>query len=296
MRKILAGALLLSSAILPALAQQRPKITGISYVRFYSTDRAGVQRLYAEHLGLAKREEGGMDVYLVGNSQRIEIDPAPRPTPDQAMLEEIGFETDNPAALEKYLRAHNVVTKKIANGITLTDRVQPRISFIKRRINPKHDTAREVSNRIIHAGFIVKDRKTEDPLFLDTLGFKPYWYGNSDGGANPNWVSLQTPDAHEWVEYMLRNSDHPSRRTLGVMYHVSLGVVNMKDAVAKLKQNGYVDPKQGTNLEPNAGLDGKWQYNIYDPDESRVELMEFAPFRTPCCSAPQQPPPSPTDR
>jgi hypothetical protein len=29
---------------------------------------------------------------------------------------------------------------------------------------------------------------------------------------------------------------------------------------------------------------GKWQLNVYDPDLTRLELMEFKPLRKPCCS------------
>jgi hypothetical protein len=32
------------------------------------------------------------------------------------------------------------------------------------------------------------------------------------------------------------------------------------------------------------GKDGKWQANLYDPDGTRVELMEFQPVMKPCCS------------
>ena len=32
------------------------------------------------------------------------------------------------------------------------------------------------------------------------------------------------------------------------------------------------------------GKDGKWQLNLYDPDFTRVELMEFQPVQKPCCS------------
>jgi hypothetical protein len=35
---------------------------------------------------------------------------------------------------------------------------------------------------------------------------------------------------------------------------------------------------------PKMGRDGKWQLNLYDPDLTRVELMEFKPSEMPCCS------------
>ena len=35
---------------------------------------------------------------------------------------------------------------------------------------------------------------------------------------------------------------------------------------------------------PSMGLDGKWQANLYDPDGTRVELMEYSAVKKPCCS------------
>jgi len=36
--------------------------------------------------------------------------------------------------------------------------------------------------------------------------------------------------------------------------------------------------------KPQIGRDGKWQLNLYDPNQTRVELMEPRPVRKPCCS------------
>ena len=35
---------------------------------------------------------------------------------------------------------------------------------------------------------------------------------------------------------------------------------------------------------PKIGRDGKWQYNLFDPDGTRAETMEFQPVVKPCCS------------
>jgi len=36
--------------------------------------------------------------------------------------------------------------------------------------------------------------------------------------------------------------------------------------------------------EPRIGHDGKRQLNLYDPGQTRVELMEFTPVEKPRCS------------
>ena len=37
--------------------------------------------------------------------------------------------------------------------------------------------------------------------------------------------------------------------------------------------------------EPKVGKDGKYQFNMYDPDGIRLELMEFHAVEKPCCSS-----------
>jgi hypothetical protein len=73
-------------------------------------------------------------------------------------------------------------------------------------------------------------------------------------------------------------------RQLGVLNHFSLGVPNMEKAVTALYVSDAIrfSPRHDG---PQMGKDGKWQANLYDPDGTRVELMEFQPVMKPCCSA-----------
>ena len=63
------------------------------------------------------------------------------------------------------------------------------------------------------------------------------------------------------------------------MNHIALGVPSVEAAAEQLRKNGrkLAEP-------PKIGRDGKWQLNLYDPDETRVEFMEFTPIERPCCS------------
>ena len=119
------------------------------------------------------------------------------------------------------------------------------------------------------------------------LGFKPYWFGAMQPG-HLDWVSQQVPDGHDWLEYMMvgDGSDTPLSRVnqgeLGVLNHFSIGVANMEEAVTTLIKEGRLSLRHDG---PQMGKDGKWQANLYDPDGTRVELMEFQPVTEPCCSA-----------
>jgi catechol 2,3-dioxygenase-like lactoylglutathione lyase family enzyme len=141
--------------------------------------------------------------------------------------------------------------------------------------------------RIIHAGFVVRDRAAMDRFYRDTLGFHVYWHGGMKDGED-NWVDMQVPDGTDWIEYMLKVPENATHKQLGVMNHIALGVPDIHAAQEQLIKNGW----KGTE-EPKIGRDGKWQLNLYDPDETRVELMEFKPTKEPCCSPYTGPHPHP---
>jgi hypothetical protein len=92
-----------------------------------------------------------------------------------------------------------------------------------------------------------------------------------------DWVDMRVPEGTDWLEYML-NVRNPSVRTLGVMHHMALGVPSVAAAYKTVIERGLKPEK------PQIGRDGKWQLNLYDPNSTRVELMEPKPVRPPCCS------------
>jgi catechol 2,3-dioxygenase-like lactoylglutathione lyase family enzyme len=145
-----------------------------------------------------------------------------------------------------------------------------------------------ISHRIIHVGFIVHDREAEDHFYRDLLGFHIYWHGGMQPGGT-DWVAMQVPDGTDWLEYMLNIKPNADLHTTGVMNHVSIGVPDMKQAQAKLESHGW---KAHGDEHAQIGKDGKWQLNVYDPDFTRIELMEFKPTQKPCCSDFQGPHPS----
>jgi catechol 2,3-dioxygenase-like lactoylglutathione lyase family enzyme len=134
-----------------------------------------------------------------------------------------------------------------------------------------------VSDHMIHAGFIVHDRAAEDLFYKEILGFKLMWFGGMKDDEI-KWVDMRVPDGSDWIEYMLGNVN-PSPRTRGIMNHMALGVKDIQAADKKVLAHGFMPGEQ-----PKIGRDGKWQLNLYDPDLTRVEMMEFQPVETPCCS------------
>ena len=276
--------LLLFTLVSFGQAPQRPAITGVAFFRMYAADPAASAAFYSKTLGLPGKESDGVTRYAVNGSQWLEVKPLPSPAPVSRM-EAVAFTTRDVAALERYLKARSVaIAQPLKDGVFgVHDPEGNLILFVQQGVKPAGLPAPlpdAPSHRIIHAGFMVADRNNEDAFWRGILGFRPYWYG----GPKPdtiNWVSLQVPDGSDWIEYMLNNPPNPTLQHIGVMDHFSLGVANMKDTVAKLAANNCEGPNC---TKSQMGKDGKVQLNLYDPDLTRVEFMEFQPSEKPCCS------------
>ncbi|MFZ0961435.1 MAG: VOC family protein [Terriglobia bacterium] len=280
-------------------ATVRPKITGIDHVAFYTTAPEGVARLYHVVLGLSGAsplEPGETVRYMVGK-QWVGFSAA-RDAQSPNRLDHVAFSTDDLAALKHYLVNKGVpVTGAIqswpdgSRSFRVKDPEGYTIEFVDRAkaVPQAKPDPGAVSRRLIHAGFIVRDRGKEDAFYKDILGFHLYWYGGMHDGRT-DWVAMQVPDGTDWIEYMLNISDHPDLRDFGMMNHISLGVENMQEAAAKLESHGW---KPNGPEHQQMGRDGKRQLNVFDPDFTRVELMEFRPAEKPCCSDFQGPHPGP---
>jgi catechol 2,3-dioxygenase-like lactoylglutathione lyase family enzyme len=283
MRKLLA-LLLLAAASSFVVAQQRPAITGIAFVRFYSSDAAASANFYGKTLGFSSSKDGDITRYPVNDLQWIETTPLPNPAP-AARQAAVGFTTRDAKAMVKYLQAHSVeIVDPLKNGKFSVHDPEGNLIFFVQEVKgatvPPAVPATAVSRRVIHAGFVVKDRAVEDRFYRDVLGFRPYWYGGPNDTAI-NWVSQQVPDGQDWLEYMLNNGPAPSPKQYGSSDHASLGVEHMADAVAAVQRNGCEGP---ACTATKTGRDGKVQLNLFDPDLSRVEVMEFKPSGPTCCS------------
>jgi catechol 2,3-dioxygenase-like lactoylglutathione lyase family enzyme len=273
----------------------RPRILGIDRVEFYSTNIAGARDFYSRILSpegtcilCEQAPLSPLHISLTSN-QLVTLSTPPPPAPPN-LLYEVDFLTDDVTMMKKYLQANNIaVQERGAGGEKFLVAIDPeghRIGFGK----PARITTATLglgNMRVIHAGFVVRDRTAEDKFYKDVLGFHVYWHGGMKEGED-NWVDMQVPDGSDWIEYMLKVPDNATHKQLGVMNHIALGVPDIHAAQQQLIKNGW----KGTE-EPKIGRDGKWQLNLYDPDETRVEMMEFKPTKEPCCSAYTGPHPGP---
>jgi|SRR5450755_1881653 catechol 2,3-dioxygenase-like lactoylglutathione lyase family enzyme len=271
-------------------APDRPEITGIALVRLRVSNMDASRAFYAKTLGLTQATKSCFSMaisapcFIVNSLQQIELVPSD-PAENKNAVEAIGYHVRDAGSMREYLLGRGVKcseVKKSESGekyVEVQDPEDHRVLFL----SPGNGTVSSVaisplSNQIIHAGFVVRDRAAEDSFYKDILGFRLYWHGGMKDDET-SWVAMEVPNGTTWLEYMLNISPTADHHTFGVMNHISLGVTDLKAADARLIQNGWKPTE-----EPKLGRDGKWQLNLYDPDDTRVEYMEYKPAAKPCCS------------
>lgn len=296
----LLSVLLVSRAVLngrprPAV---RPAIVGVAHIGLRTDDMMAARKFYGGILGyqepfsLDKPDGSGLMLtyFKVNDHQYIEVFPELKDA-KQDRLSHISFETTDAEQLRDYLAS---------KGIKVPERLEPRldrdlgfdvkdpdghtVEFVQYTPNSIHMQAAgkflpegRVSERMIHVGVTVKDRAAADHFYKDILGFKEFWHGGMTDNET-DWVDMRVPEGTDWLEYMLNVKD-PDPRTLGVMHHFALGVPSVKTGYEAVSKRGYASDEK-----PQVGRDGKWQFNMYDPNLTRVELMEPKPVQKPCCS------------
>jgi catechol 2,3-dioxygenase-like lactoylglutathione lyase family enzyme len=267
----------------------RPRITGIDHVTIYVADVEKSRQFYSGILGFtancAPSRSPETCLLVLPSRQRVLLKPAPPVGNLKSFIPEIAFATDNLAQMRKYLTAHGFAPEAAkgdaepAKSFHVRDPEGNVIAFVEGTTSKLNSAAapKQIGTHLIHAGFVVKDLAAENRFYVDLLGFRLYWYGGfKDDGID--WYELQVPDGPDWIEYMLNIAPDADHKELGIQNHFSFGVKDVHAAAAQLRERG-LKAFDG----PEVGRDGKDSLDAYDPDGTRVEIMEFTPKQKPCC-------------
>lgn len=290
--------LVLTAATSAQSVPVRPKITGISHLAVYSSDLAATDHYYREIIGAAKLPdpENPHGVrYAINSTQFIEVLPLPAGVGINR-LDHSAYTTNDAEGMRKFLAAKSWKTpakvEKGADGsrwFSVLDPEGNKVEFVEPPRLPVEISAPNLIGRhIIHLGIMVHSRAVEDTFYKDLLGFRPYWFGGMVENRL-DWVSQQTPDSHDWLEYMLAHDTassgipaNISQHDLGVLDHLSIGVASVDVAHKTLEEGNRLNGVHDAHTQ--IGKDGKGQFNLYDPDGIRLELMNFHASEKPCCS------------
>lgn len=286
------AAILLTCPLLAQTPVTRPRILGISHVSFFVSDLPGALDFWQGLLGYAdpyddiKYRDGSVHIAFlkINDHQHIELFKEQPPT-GEGRLNHLAFVTDNAEQMRLYLIAHGIEVKNKVETDSLGDLsfkikdpdgnliefVQPLPTGLEARNAGKSLPDTRISMQIFHAGFLVGDSQKSLNFYGNILGFSEFWRGSSNG-KELSWIDMRVPDGHDYVEFMLYR-DLPAPDHRGGQNHVSLLVPDVARSIAILEARPayktYAKP-----LDPHTGVNGQRQVNLFDPDGTRVELME----------------------
>jgi len=269
---------------------KRPRITGLAHVALYVHDVEKARGFYKDLLGFGEpfqlnQPDGKLSLTFIKVNDRQYIELFPETQAGTDRLHHISIEVDDAEGMRAYLAARGVpVPEKVPKGrignsnFNVKDPDGHTVEIVQYepggwslREHGKHISEERVSRRIPHLGILVGALEPAMKFYRDILGFRETWRGSRNGKVL-DWVNLQVPDGEDYIEFMLYN-ELPPPNARGVQHHIALEVPDMAKAVAHLDarpaRKGY-----GRPLEVRVGTNRKRQLNLYDPDGTRVELME----------------------
>jgi len=267
----------------------RPHIAGIAHMAIYVHDIEKSRAFYHDFLGYDEpyhldNPDGSlaMTFFKVNERQYIEVFPEKAAATDR--LYHIAIETDDAEGLREYLAAKGVkVPDKVGVGriknenFNITDPDGHTVEIM--HYMPDSWTVREkgkylpdrVSSRMMHVGILVGSLEPAMQFYGGILGFQEFWRGSHDEKVL-SWVNMRVPDGDTYIEFMLYDQ-LPAQTARGTAHHMCLEVPDIEKAKAWLEARPAI--KQYTRpLDIHTGVNRKRQLNLYDPDGTRLELME----------------------
>ncbi len=264
----------------PAMST-RPRVLGISHVAFRVSALAAARSFYEDFLGY--RAAGGPELALIPVNERQYVELRAGLQPAEDRLDHVALQTDDVEAMRKHLGSRGVpvperLTPDAAGNpsFSLRDPEGLGLEFVQHAREGLPTplaaaAAGAISLRLLHAGVIVGDLEAATRFYGDGVGLIEVWRG-SRSGTELSWTNMKAPDGSDYLEFMLYG-ERPAPGARGTQHHICLEVPDIEAArsrlAARVQATGYSRP-----LEARVGTNRKRQLNLFDPDGTRVELME----------------------
>ena len=273
----------------PGFAQgmQRPPITGIAFVQLQVSNVQKATIFYHSLMGFHLNGVGAttnnqyhLFTIPVNYRQSVQLTDGLSASQDERLLL-LAFQTTDADALRLYLQSKGIAVPAAVSKekgmlfFTITDPDKHPVRFIQYLAIVKEQTLKTpavatVSGRILHAGLTITNAAAANAFYVDVLGFSEIWRGGVNDTVT-SWINMRVPEGTDYLEYMLVNGP-VNRQQLGSMHHIALLVPDMQAAVDWL---GIRSQTTGYPVAaPRIGRNKRWQLNLFDPDGTRIELME----------------------
>ena len=262
--------------------ESRPKVLGLAHYSIFVSDLAKARAFYEDFLGYEEaftlpKADGTVQMAFLKINDHQYVELLNQPNRGEGQLNHLGLYTDDVDRMRQYLASRGVkvpdqvTTNRIGNRkISVVDPDGHTVEIVK------HMPLTRISDRMMHAGILVGNLGAATGFYGGILGCRETWRGNGLTSTSLNWVNMRVPDGDNHVEFMLyKELPPPDRR--GSPHHICLVVPDIKKAVATLEarpaRKGYA-----RELKINVGVDNKRQVGLFDPDGTRVEMMEAEPI------------------
>ncbi len=275
--KSLAGLLLLCGT---AFAGDLP-LLGLAHVGIRVSDLEKARAFYGGVLGLDEafdiiRADGVLVAYFkVNDRQFIEI--SPDLTPAQVIpMTHIAMYTDDIEKLHGMIASRGIAATGIEkSSFSLRALPGQRMQYLEflqyQPDSPQVRSAgkflgkRRLSTHLEHAGIVTTGVDAAYKFYVDTLGFTETWH------RSRMLFHLRMPGGgKDYIELSnLEGVANLTRARAGTSAHCSLEVPDIQAAYREVQARGVKDLKP-----PRFGFDERWQFNLFDPDGTRVELMQ----------------------
>ncbi len=284
--------LAMALALLVSTDVSRPRILGAAHAAFYVSDLAKARTFYTDFLGFAeapfalKKSDGAERIIFIKINDTQYIELFAEPTRGEGQLNHIAIQTDDTDRMRDYLAARGVaVPSTVGRGqtgnknFTVKDPDGHTVEIVQ--YLPDSKTSREagrsmpatrIANRLMHMGFLVGKLDASQGFYSGVLGFREFWRGQPPGSATLSWVNMRMPDGEDYVEFMLYDT-LPAPADRGTKNHISLEVQDAQRAVDELQRRA-ARGLYAREIVLRIGVNRRRQVNLFDPDGTRVELME----------------------
>ena len=285
---------LLAAPVAAATAAELP-LMGLAHVGIRVSDLERARSFYSGVLGLenaftTKKEDGSVfDTWFkVNDRQFIEIFPG-LTSEDTIPMTHIAMWTEDIEKTRQIMLGRGLAPTEIHVGardhnlsFSLLQLPGQNLGFLEfAQYTPesphmlsegKSLGARRLSTHLEHAGIITTDLDAALQFYVDRLGFKETWRRVNGDSKRVALIHLRMPGpSGDYVELSnLSGNANLTRTRAGSAAHCSLEVPDIKTAYQATLDRGEIKDRK----EPRFGLDLRWQFNLFDPDGTRVELMQ----------------------
>ena len=268
----------------------RPHILGVAHMALYVSDLQKARAFYEDFLGYAepytlKRDDGSDRITFVKINEDQYLELFAEAPKTEGHLNHIAFYTDSAESVRSYMAAQGIkVPEKVSKGkignlnFTVSDPDGHTVEIVQyepdswtRQQQGKYVPDSRISTHIMHIGVTIGPLEPAMKFYRDILGFQEFWRGSSSG-TTLSWVNMRVPDGKDYLEFMLYSKPLEAQQ-LGGKNHICLVVPDIQKAVAELNARP-ARKKYSQQIEIKVGVNGKRQANLFDPDGTRVELME----------------------